>query len=264
MDFALIDGESTSLSPFFRFRRKDMASDVEDPQVLRASDTIETEDQSPDGTVVRETRPTTGAVPVDEGDSAVSTPATAAERRVIMHDRYGGMYWGSAFIGFAVASFFTIIFLGIVGAIVGAVGYQLNAPVPKIGSTITNTALTGTSQSLGIGALVGSLIAVFLAYLIGGYTAGRMARFDGARNGFGVWVWTIIVAILLGIAGAIAGTSFNVASQIHLKVDWATLTAAGAISIAVTLVVMLLGAVLGGIMGERYHRPIDRDAEALR
>lgn len=227
-----------------------MAHEIRDGEVLRASDTVRDDEQDP--ALVRET------VTRDQpGDTQVlrSSSSVAAQRRADLIDRYGGFYWGSDFIGFAVATFFTILFLGIVGAVVGAVGYQLGAPVPKIGGSIS-----GTTQNLGIGALVGSLIAVFLAYFLGGYTAGRMARFEGAKNGFGVWLWTIIVAVLLGAAGAILGSNFNVANQLHLKIDMATLTAAGGISLAVTLVVMLVGAVLGGRTGERYHRAIDRDA----
>jgi len=175
-----------------------------------------------------------------------------------MLERYGGFYWGADFIGFVVAAFFTMLFLGIVGAIVGSVGYQLGQPLPKIGHAVSQTA-----QSLGIGALIGSLVAIFLAYLIGGYTAGRMARFSGARNGLGVVIWTVIIAILLGIAGAVLGSNFNVASQLHLKFDPQTVTAAGAISAVITLLDMILGATVGGMMGERYHRDIDRETGTL-
>lgn len=237
-----------------------MPRDTEDPQVLRASDTVD--NGGPDGSVVREIRPVAASVPVDQGaagmnaDEAPDTGTILVNRQRTLRSRYGGMYWGSDFLGFAVAVFFMIVFLGIVGAIVGAVGFQLHAPVPKIGGSIS-----GQTQNLGIGALVGSLIAVFLAYLLGGYAAGRMGRFAGALNGLGVWIWTIVVAVLLAIAGAIFGNAFNVASQIHLNVSRTTLTTAGAISIGVTLLVMLIGAVLGGMMGERFHRRIDSDTQ---
>lgn len=188
-----------------------------------------------------------------------SADSIRAERKQYLLDNFGGFFWGSDFIGFAVAMFFTIIFLGIVGAIVGSVGYQMGAHVPKLGS-----AVPGSEQTLGIGALIGSLVAVFLAYLIGGYTAGRMARFDGLKNGIGVVIWTVIVAIILGIVGAVAGTKFNVASQLHLNIDRATLTTGGIISIAVTLIVMLLGAALGGSMGAAYHQKIDRAIDDQR
>ncbi|HLJ66810.1 MAG TPA: hypothetical protein VKX16_05575 [Chloroflexota bacterium] len=217
------------------------AAPTADPSVVRETRTVERpSDETSDGTVLR------------------STQGLRAERRAEIVSRYGGMYWGSDFIGFVVAIFFTGVFLGIVGAVVGAVGFQLHAHVPKIGAHVS-----GVSVQLGIGALIGSLIAVFLAYFIGGYTAGRMARFDGSRNGVGVVIWTVIVAVVLGIAGAIAGNRFNVASQLHLNIDRTTLTTAGVISLAVTLVVMLLGAALGGSFGARFHRVIDADAAQL-
>lgn len=184
-----------------------------------------------------------------------SVAAIHAERERRLRDRYGGFSWGADFLGFAVANFFTVVFLAIVGGIVGAVGYQLGAPVPKVGS-----ALSPTSQTLGWGGLVGALIALALAYFLGGYAAGRMARFDGAKNGIGVVLWAILVGIILGIIGAILGTRFNVAGQLHLNIDPATLTVAGVISLLVTLLVMFVAAALGGRLGAAFHRAIDRNA----
>jgi MFS family permease len=217
---------------------------------------IPAEERTEDPTVVRTNRPLSQTSSVPSTDSTTIHSTRYARRQVL--ERYGGFYWGADFIGFVVAAFFTMLFLGIVGAIVGSVGYQLGQPLPKIGHAVSQT-----SQNLGIGALIGSLVAIFLAYLIGGYTAGRMARFSGPRNGVGVVIWTVIVAILLGIAGAALGSNFNVASQLHLKFDPQTVTAAGAISAVITLLDMILGATLGGMMGERYHRDIDRETGTL-
>ncbi|MBJ7596903.1 hypothetical protein [Candidatus Nephthysia bennettiae] len=50
-----------------------------------------------------------------------------------LRDRYGGFDWVATFLGFAVAIFFLTVLLGIVGAIVGSVGYQIGAEVPKVG-----------------------------------------------------------------------------------------------------------------------------------
>ncbi len=199
-------------------------------------------------------------VPGTQGDTGTvrSVAAVRSDRRAELRERYGGFYWGTDFIGFAVATFFTIIFLGIIGAAAGGVGYQAGAPFPKLGHAVSST-----TQTIGISAAVASLIGLFIAYVIGGYTAGRMARFDGAKNGLGVVIWTIIVAAVLGAGGAALGTRFNLASQLHLKLSSATWTTAGLAALAIALVVMLLGAVLGGLMGERYHRKIDRDAGVM-
>lgn len=187
-----------------------------------------------------------------------SAASIRAERRAALVGRYGGIYWGSDFIGFVVAIFFSAAFLAIVGAVIRVVGYELGAIVPKSG-----TSLTGTQQALGIGGLVGGLIAIFLAYVIGGYTAGRMARFDGARNGIGVVLWTVIVAIVLGVVGgALGGRAFNLTGPTFTNVSSSTLIAGMVLSGAVALLMMLAGALFGGALGARYHRRIDRELGA--
>ena len=192
---------------------------------------------------------------VTEPQTLRSVDSVRGEREQRLISRYGGFDWIATFLGFAVAIFFGVVLLGIVGAVVGAVGFQLHAPVPKVGSSVTST-----TQTLGIGALISSLVATFLAYLIGGYTAGRLARFEGRKNGIGIVAWTIVVGIILGILGAILGNKFDVGKQLHLHIDTATLTTTGLVSLAVTLIVMLVAAIIGGSLGERYQRRIDREA----
>ena len=41
---------------------------------------------------------------------------------------------------------------------------------------------------------------IFFAYLVGGYAAGRMARFAGAKQGIAVWLWQIMALILGSLA----------------------------------------------------------------
>lgn len=180
-----------------------------------------------------------------------ASDAVHAEREQSLTDRYGGFDWWATFIGWAVAVFFTLLFAGIAAAVIGGVGYQLDAPL----STTDDAA-----QRLGIGGLVGGLVAVFLGYLIGGHTAGRMARFDGAKNGLGVVLWTIAMAVVLGVLGIVLGDQFDLTSRLRLDIDQGTLTVAGVVSVAVTLLVMLVGAMLGGTLGAGYHRQIDREA----
>ena len=180
-----------------------------------------------------------------------SAESIRKEQEQSLSERFGGFDWWPDFIGWVVATFFTLVFAAIVAAIVGSVGYQMGAPV---------SGTDPTSQKLGIGGLIGGLLAVFLGYLIGGYTAGRMARFDGVKNGIGVVIRTIIMAAVLGIAGAVLGEQFDLTRRLRLDIDRQSLTAAGVASLVVTLVVMLVGAVLGGKMGTRYHREIDREA----
>ncbi|GAC1339260.1 MAG: hypothetical protein NVSMB29_06290 [Candidatus Dormibacteria bacterium] len=181
--------------------------------------------------------------------------ATAAERRGGLRTRYGGFDWVATFLGFAVAIFFLLLLLGIVGAIVGSVAAQIGATGPRADGSIP-----GTTQNLGLSAVIGSVVALLLAYFIGGYAAGRLARYDGVVNGVGVVAWTVLVAVILGVLGVVLGSRFNVASQLHLNVSPSSLQAGGVISLVVTLLVMLVGAALGGALGARYHRRIDHAA----
>ena len=41
------------------------------------------------------------------------------------------------------------------------------------------------------------LVVLFVAYYCGGYVAGRMARFNGARQGLAVWVWALVIAAVV-------------------------------------------------------------------
>jgi hypothetical protein len=224
-------------------------------QVLRGSDALGEERQTSDPGLVTTERQVASDGRTNDVGALRSITSVRADRRAELRERYGGFYWGSDFIGFTVATFFTIVFLGIISAAAGDVGYQVGAPLPKIGHSVS-----ATTQTIGIGAVVASLIGLSIAYIIGGYTAGRMARFDGAKNGIGVIVWTIIVGVILGAAGGMIGSKFNLASQIHLELSSSTFTTAGLVALGIALVVMMLGAILGGAMGERYHRNIDRDA----
>lgn len=198
------------------------------------------------------------AQPMNDSDALYSVSGTRASRYASLEDRFGGMALGADFLGFAVATFFTVVLFGIVGAIVGTVGYQMGAPVPKVGSAITNT-----TANLGIAGLIGGLVALFIAYFLGGYAAGRMARFSGVLQGVGVVIWTVVVALILGAVGAVLGNRFNVASQLNLHINTQTLTTAGVVSLVVTLIIMVIAAILGGMAGVAYHRSIDRAAEQI-
>ena len=172
------------------------------------------------------------------------------EARLRQRDEFGGINWGAAFFGWIVA-----IGLGaLLTAIVAAAGTAIG---------LTNNADEGDAATIGIvgGAL---LIAIALiAYYAGGYVAGRMSRFDGARQGFATWVVGLVVTLALAVAGAILGNEYNVFEQLNLPripVSASDLTAGGGITLLAIFVGSLIAAVLGGKVGERYHRRVDRAA----
>jgi cation transport ATPase len=182
-------------------------------------------------------------------DDAHARAATAARAR--QRDEFGGINWGSAFFGWIVAVGIAVL---------------LTALLSAAGTAIAISNLNGvgdasdSADTIGIVGGIALFVIALLAYYAGGYVAGRMSRFDGARQGFAVWMWAIIAAIVLAVLGAIAGSEYNVFGSLNLPripIDEGTVTTGGVIVLVLVLVGTLLAAIAGGKTGERYHRKVD-------
>jgi membrane protease YdiL (CAAX protease family) len=168
--------------------------------------------------------------------------------------RYGGISWGAAFFGWLSANGMAVILIALLSA--AGLAFGLSSQVDS-----ADEAARSATTGIGLGAGIALLVALFLAYLAGGYVAGRMARFDGVKQGIAVWVIGLVVVVLLALAGVLFGSQYNVLSQLDLPripVDEGTATTAGIIALVAVLVATLGGAVLGGVLGARYHRKVDR------
>ena len=92
--------------------------------------------------------------------------------------------------------------------------------------------------------------------------AGRMARFNGIRQGFMVWIWALIAAIVVAVLGMVAGQRFNILASLNsfprIPVNEGELNTMSIIAAIVVALVALVGAVLGGLAGMRFHRKVDR------
>ena len=186
-------------------------------------------------------------------DGASVTRGAQLDAVAAQHDRFGGIKWGAAFFGWLSANGLAVILVALLSA--GGVALGLAQGVDTADEAAEQV------ETLGIGGGIAVLVVLFLAYLAGGYVAGRMSRFDGARQGVAVWLIGLIVVVVLAAAGAILGAEYNVLSQLNLPripIDEGTATTAGIITLVAILLVTLLGAVLGGKLGERFHRKVDR------
>lgn len=167
-------------------------------------------------------------------------------------DEYGGVNIGAAFFGWLVALAMTAILAALLGALAGLIGV----------SSLSPQEARATAGTVGIVAAVVLLLILFFAYFCGGYVAGRMSRFDGTRQGLGVWLVGLAIAILLALLGVILGSEFNVLSQLgvqpRIPIEEGALTLGGVIALVAYVIATLGGAVLGGKAGERYHRKVDR------
>ena len=56
---------------------------------------------------------------------------------------------------------------------------------------------------------------LFVAYYCGGYVAGRMARFNGVKQGVAVWVWAVVIAVAVAVLAAVAGDQYDVLASLN-------------------------------------------------
>jgi hypothetical protein len=190
---------------------------------------------------------------IDERPTEVTTERTDYETRAdpyegvhAARERFGGIDIPASIVGMLTALSTTLILAGLAGAAVGAVGYQ--------------TGLEESAEDLSTWSMIGGVAILFVAYVIGGWAAGRMARYDGARNGFATGVWTLVFAGILAALGAWVDSEYDVFRNVELPQWFSTdaFTTAAIISGVAAIVAMFVGGVLGGVWGERYHRRADR------
>jgi hypothetical protein len=169
-------------------------------------------------------------------------------------DEFGGLNWGSAFFGWLVAIGVAALLTAILSAAGTAIGLTETSPSQAGSQAQSNAGTVGI-----VGGIV-LLVILGIAYYAGGYVAGRMSRFDGPRQGLGVWLVGLIVTVVLAVAGVLLGAKYNVLSQLNLPripVDEGSLTTGGLIALVAIAVVTLLAAMAGGKQGTHYHRKID-------
>lgn len=209
-------------------------------KLRRTDDTsTETDREAPEG--VREER------------AVARGPEHDRDVHALQRDRFGGFTWGAIFFGWLVAVGLAALLTAILSAAGTAIG-------------ITElSAAEAEAQAETLGLIGGILLVVVLAlsYFAGGYVAGRLARFDGARQGFGVWIFGLLVTLAAAAFAAIAGSEWNVFAQLDLPripIDEGTLTTGGGIALAAIVIGTLLAAIFGGKVGERFHLKVDRAA----
>ena len=196
----------------------------------------------------------TGRFDRHEREHATSglSAGTMADARRRQREEYGGINWGAAFFGWLAAAGLGAILAGLVSA---------------AGATLAlgegNDVNGQTADTIGIAGGIAMIVVLAIAYFAGGYVAGRMSRFDGARQGLGVWIIAIVVTVILAAAGAVLGGEYNVLSQLNLPripVDEGSVATGALIALAIAIVGTLLAARAGGKAGERYHKKVDRVA----
>ena len=206
-------------------------------------------DRDNDG--IRDDREMAGAhqtTEIRDHDRDVRPMTTGSTTEVVPDRTRGGVSFWSVMSGVVVAFGAFIVLSAIIGAILAATG------VAEGGIQASE------ARDAGLAAGIGLIIAQFLSYLWGGYTAGRMARGSGFLNGLLVPIVALVfvaalAAIIAAVAGDAATDAANQAQSLPLPLsnlgDIGTGVGIGA------LVAMLLGGLLGGKMGARWHTKLE-------
>lgn len=176
-------------------------------------------------------------------------------------DAHGGVKVGSAFFGWLTATGTAVLLTALLAATGTAIGLAGSSSIGQAVSGAQDSAAQNAG-TIGIAGGIAVLVILLVAYFCGGYVAGRMARFNGAKQGIAVWVWAIVIAIVVAIVAAVAGSEFDVLGRLNafprIPVDSGSLTTGSIIALVAAVVAALIGAVLGGLAGMRFHRRVDR------
>jgi hypothetical protein len=188
----------------------------------------------------------------------------ARARFIAQHERFGGINWGAAFFGWLSANGLAVLVLAAFSGAGLAIGLTTTSGHPELNQDRAENGGLGPVHSVDTIGIVGGavlLLVLAVAYFAGGYVAGRMSRFDGARQGFAVWLIGLFTAMALAAAVVAFGAKYNVLAELDLPripVDEGTATRGGVVALAAVVVITAIAAVLGGKAGEHYHRKIDR------
>ncbi|MCO4254005.1 hypothetical protein [Pseudarthrobacter cellobiosi] len=236
-------------------RNENLRNETARDQAFANSEPTRAFDQTPAPYAERDYAPVADASVLDPRltDPRLTDQQTAVARE---KEQFGGIKVGSAFFGWLAATGMAVLLTAFVAAAGTAVGLANNTDVNEAVNQVT------TNGAVGLVGIIVLLVVLFVSYYSGGYVAGRMARFNGARQGFMVWIWALIAAVVIALLGIIAGQQFNVLANLNsfprIPINEGELTLTSIIAAVVVALVALVGAVLGGLAGMHFHRKVDR------
>jgi heme/copper-type cytochrome/quinol oxidase subunit 2 len=187
-------------------------------------------------------------------------PNPEARKAVIdrENEAFGGVKIFCAFFGWLTATGMTVLLTALVAAAGAGVGLASDAS--DIADAANDRGVS--AEQIGWAGVVLVLVIVFVSYYSGGYVAGRMARFDGIRQGLAVFGWTVFIAIVIAVLGAVAGSKYDVLDELNsfprIPNDLSDLSLEAVVVLVGVIAAALVGAMVGGLAGMHFHRKVDR------
>jgi hypothetical protein len=137
----------------------------------------------------------------------------------------------------------------------------LGAAATAIG--LTNDLSSNDWARLGTGSAIAAAVVLLVAYLFGGYVAGRMARRAGLLNGLAVFVLAIVLITAVGAIVASQADADTIRANLRslgIPTSGSEWSDIGTLAGIASLAAMLIGALVGGVLGERWHSKLTRRA----
>jgi hypothetical protein len=176
---------------------------------------------------------------------------TAGDRASLAREAgVGKLSFISVLAGVLVAYGAFAILVALVGAAATAIG-------------LTNDLSRNDWARLGTGSAIAAAVVLLLAYLFGGYVAGRMARRAGLLNGLAVFVLAILLIAVVSAIIASQADADTIRSNLRtlgIPTSGSEWSGIGTLAGITSLTAMLLGALVGGVLGERWHSKLTRRA----
>ena len=183
-----------------------------------------------------------------------TTETTTVYREDRARAKFGGVNLGAACFGWLVAVGMTALLTGVLAVIATALDYSGN---------VTQSDVQRAAGSVTLVIALVLLAVLLVAYYAGGYVAGRMSRFDGARQGVAVWFVGLLVTVAAAVLGWVAGDQYNLLDRVdvpRIPIPTDDVTLGGIVTGILVLLGTLFAAMAGGIVGRRYHDRVDRAA----
>jgi hypothetical protein len=175
------------------------------------------------------------------------------DQRTVTEAGYASFSLAAVLAGCIVAAGTFGLLLAVAGGVLAAFGTNSNSMNPA------------DWRQLGIGGGIAACLGMLVAYLFGGYVAGRMARRRGAVHGFGVFLVNTLAAIaLVGVAGWQMGSGpvLDAMRRNGIPTGWQAWNDVAPWVAGGALLAMLVGSIVGGRAGERWHRRVADVIEA--
>lgn len=189
----------------------------------------------------------------DAGAAGAEPVLTAATALQMQKNRYSRMHVLPGLLGWLVATSIMDGGLWAIQSWLTLTGQSESIEYASVVSRLFSSASNAVPIAVALSVLI------FFAYLVGGYAAGRMARFAGAKQGIAVWLWQIMALILGSLATFLAPQLFqNGVASLSLQKLIAGDFANGLLAVLLVLALSFLGAILGGLCGRLYHRRVDK------